>query len=252
MKYWTLTKAVLLGAVLLAAGQATRELIRGSYWLQHPPVPTRQTTATIGWGGSSTSWQLKNIGLALHTYHEAYGNSFPPAGTFRADGTGLHSWITFSGPFMFLSFYFDDLHEDEPWNSPHNAGYFKSPLPDVTNPALPVAPTLDGDGFGLSHFAANVHVMGPNKSTSLDQITGGASHCLLVGEVSALFEPWGAPTNWRDPEFGINTSPRGFGSHPEHNGVLFLMADGGMRLINNDVDPEVLRRLSRPELSLDE
>jgi len=44
---------------------------------------------------------LKGLGLAFHTYHDAYG-SFPPAYTVDADGRPLHSWRVLILPFIRL------------------------------------------------------------------------------------------------------------------------------------------------------
>src|SRR5262245_60216991 len=42
---------------------------------------------------------LKQIGLALHNYHDKYG-ALPPAYTVDEDGKPLHSWRTLILPFM--------------------------------------------------------------------------------------------------------------------------------------------------------
>ena len=42
---------------------------------------------------------LKQIGLALHNYHEKY-QAFPPAYTVDATGKPLHSWRTLILPFV--------------------------------------------------------------------------------------------------------------------------------------------------------
>lgn len=42
---------------------------------------------------------LKQIGLALHNYHDEY-QAFPPAYTVDADGKPLHSWRTLILPYM--------------------------------------------------------------------------------------------------------------------------------------------------------
>ena len=85
---------------------------------------------------------------------------------------------------------------------------------------------MNADGFALSHFAANQHVMGPNRGLKLKDITDGTSQTLLVGEVNSLLQPWGAPTNYRDPMRGLNKDPRGFGGDNDPGGVMFIFADG--------------------------
>jgi hypothetical protein len=62
-----------------------------------------------------------------------------------------------------------------------------------------------------------------------------------------MFQPWGAPTNWRDPTLGINSNRRGFGSHPELKGVLFAMADGSVEFVSEEIDPRILEALTTPD-----
>ena len=67
----------------------------------------------------------------------------------------------------------------------------------------------------------------------------------MAGEASGNFKPWAHPVNWRDPSVGLGVSPDGFGgSHPSV--TVFLMVDGGVRAIRNDIDPKVLHALSTP------
>ena len=76
---------------------------------------------------------------------------------------------------------------------------------------------------------------------------------MLGGEVATQFTPWGQPPSARDPLLGINQSPAGFGSpfvvhEPgrERWGCHILMSDGAVRWMADDVDPEVLKAISRP------
>lgn len=253
-----MVRRIILGLLLLIAigvlGRATRELIRGTIWLRTTDIPFHQE-AEYGSGflqlearqSANRSYlrnKMKQIALALHNYHDLYG-SFPPGGTYDLNGNGHHGWIS---PLQGLAtFTFDGgLDFDEPWDSDENRKYFHSVLYDFTNPALPAAPVVNEDGFALSHFAANQHVMGPNLAMKLEDITDGAANTLFVGEVNSLFQPWGAPTNWRDPMLGLNTSPRGFGSHPDQGGVNFIIGDGSVRFLANEIDPDVLKALSTP------
>lgn len=82
--------------------------------------------------------------------------------------------------------------------------------------------------------------------STFEGISDGTSNTLLIGEVDANFEPWGKPGNWRDPALGLNRSPHGFGCRRGSRLVYFVMADGSVRSIRDDVDPEVLRALATP------
>jgi prepilin-type processing-associated H-X9-DG protein len=63
---------------------------------------------------------LKQIGLALHNYHEAHGR-FPPAAVYGPDGRALYSWRVLILPYLERSALYNEFHLAEPWDSPHNA-----------------------------------------------------------------------------------------------------------------------------------
>lgn len=252
-----MVRRVVLGMLFLIVigvlGSAVRELIRGSIWLRTTETPFHQK-AEYGSGfqlearrsaqRSVLRNDLKQLALALHNYHDLYG-TFPAGGTFGPEGEGYSSWM--SGISVFAGFWLsEEYREDEPWNSENNAKYHRSVINTYINITLPAAPVVNEDGYALSHLAANQHVMGPNLAMKLEDITDGAGNTLLVGEVNSLFQPWGAPTNWRDPMLGLNTSPRGFGSHPDAGGVMFILGDGSVKFLSNDIDPDALKALATP------
>lgn len=63
--------------------------------------------------------QLKQIGLALRNYHDAFG-CFPPA--YVADKTGkpMHSWRTLILPYMEERTLYKEYDFNEPWDGPNN------------------------------------------------------------------------------------------------------------------------------------
>ena len=63
---------------------------------------------------------LKQIGLALHNYHNAYG-SFPPAFVPDAEGHPAHSWRVLLLPYVDGEELYSLYRFDEPWNGPHNS-----------------------------------------------------------------------------------------------------------------------------------
>ncbi|APZ94979.1 DUF1559 domain-containing protein [Fuerstiella marisgermanici] len=60
---------------------------------------------------------LKQIGLALHNYHDVY-EAFPPAFTVNSDGHPLHSWRTLILPFMEQQALYDSIDLSKPWSDP--------------------------------------------------------------------------------------------------------------------------------------
>ena len=59
------------------------------------------------------------------------------------------------------------------------------------------------------------------------------------------FQPWGDPTNVRDPVQGINQGPQSFGS-PHRGGVHVLMADGAVRFVSDQIAPKTFTALGTP------
>jgi prepilin-type processing-associated H-X9-DG protein len=233
--------AVAILFVLFAAGVALVGIVHQVGWLAASAEPFRVETVKSRWRGNSSN-NLRQIAMALHNYADTYG-SLPQGGSFTPEGGMLHSWETHT--LVFIGYSPSTIDLKIPWNDPRNTPSFQSVLPVFLNPDL-TGNERDADGYGLSHYAANVEVMGPNRSLKLNDITDGTANTLLVGEVNAHFQPWGHPVNWRDPAKGVNRSPHGFGGAPEAGGANFVMADGSVRFVSEKVDTMVLRALGTP------
>src|SRR5262245_36536395 len=66
---------------------------------------------------------LKQIGVALHSYHDKYG-SLPPAYTVDASGKRLHSWRTLILPFLEGDDLYQKIDLTKPWDDPANKEAF--------------------------------------------------------------------------------------------------------------------------------
>jgi hypothetical protein len=62
---------------------------------------------------------LRNLVIALHNYHDAYGR-FPTAASRDKDGKPLLSWRVHVLPFLAQNELYKEFHLDEPWDSEHN------------------------------------------------------------------------------------------------------------------------------------
>ncbi len=189
-----------------------------------------------------STFNLKQIGLALHQYEQVY-HSFPPGGTFDRLGRPLQSWQAMILPYIEQESLHRQIQFDIPWNDVRNARVFQTEVPIYVRPGISFK--KNAAGYALSHYAANVHMIGGDHTRAIRDVTDGTDSTLMAGEVVAGFKAWGDSTNWRDPSLGLNTSSYGFGS-PSPGGVNFLMVDGSVRFIKNTVDLRVLEGLSTP------
>ena len=62
---------------------------------------------------------LKQIGLALHLYHDDFG-TFPPAYVADENGKPMHSWRVLLLPYLDMKWLYDKYDFSVPWNSPQN------------------------------------------------------------------------------------------------------------------------------------
>jgi hypothetical protein len=117
----------------------------------------------------------------------------------------------------------------------------------------------DDPGYDWGNIASATGVLYPRSLVAYRDLTDGASNTYLLGEKRCLDEgyDWGddqhaylghgldtaryATREWPPAPDGPDTLPRSFGSaHPA--GCYFAMADGAVRLIAYDIDPEIHRR----------
>ena len=62
---------------------------------------------------------LKQIGLALHNYHDTF-NAFPARANYDESGNSLLSWRVHLLPYLEQNELYEQFHLHEPWDSEHN------------------------------------------------------------------------------------------------------------------------------------
>ncbi len=189
---------------------------------------------------------LKQIGLALHNYHDVY-NMFPPGGIYTKNDEPYNAWMTSLLPFVEQANLYNQIDFNQPWTAPRNQHVFKTRVINFLNPNLGPEVALVGGGFGASHYAGNSQVLKKNGSIKIFEIVDGTSNTILAGEVSGGFMAWGDPENRRDPANGFGTAPNQFGGPASgRGGVNMLLADGSVRFISENIDPQTLKALASP------
>jgi hypothetical protein len=240
---WTLAG---VGAVVLmfVAGTAAVGVTQQTTWLVRSPEPlwVRGSFSPL-WNRMVSSNNLKQVGLAAHDYHQAFKH-LPPGGDFDGQGRGLHGWQTHLLPYVEQGNLFQRVDLKLPWHHPANQPALATKIDIYLHPGQELAGNKHG--YALSHYAANVRVLGSHAPLRLEQITDGTGNTLLAGEAGDRFLPWGHPANWRDPAAGLNQSPTGFGSPVREAEVTFAFVDGSVRRLSGRISPDVLRALSTP------
>jgi prepilin-type processing-associated H-X9-DG protein len=214
-------------AKLLPAVQAAREAARRTQCVQN----------------------LKQIGLAMHGYHQKYG-CFPPAFVPDENGNAKHSWRVLILPFLSEQNLYAKYRFDEPWNSPHNMA-----LADQM-PAVYHCPTdSDADGPQTSYAM----IVGPRAisdgptSRSLGKIKDQGAGTMMVAEAANAGIKWLEPRdlNIKDATLLFNFNavrehPPGHESDiasPHTHAVNVLFCDGTVHILDNSVNEENLKAI---------
>ena len=214
----------ILAALLLPAVQAAREAARRS----------------------QCSNNLKQIGLAMHNYHESY-KTFPAAVIADENGRAMHSWRVAILPFMEQQVLFSQYDFDVPWDDPNNQALMNMPVMAYRCPSDPTS-------SGSSPLCETNYVMvvgkgtlggEPNEAVRMRDITDGTSNTILAIEVGGSGIPWIEPRDVTVEEaVTFITNPAASQFKPTHpGGVQVAMADGSTRFIANTIDPRMLRAL---------
>ena len=215
------TLGVLL-ALLLPAVQAAREAARRM----------------------NCSNNLKQIGLALHNFHDA-NNAFPALYTVDEDGKPLHSWRVLILPYLEQQALFDQIRLDEPWDSPHNRQFHNTflsvyqcqsghKIQNIQEGKNCCYAVIGGEGFVPAKQA------GDKKGIPLTSITDGLSSTLAVVEVKESF-CWMDPTadlTMQDLKEGITQHGRIGSFHTGGCNMVFF--DGSCRFISETITPQLL------------
>lgn len=191
---------------------------------------------------STTSCRLKALGLAVHNYADTE-LVLPAGATLAVNGTPLYGWTVPLLPYLDQQALYDSIDRAQASDAPANRAAFQTTVKGLQTPLIH---ETEAGGWPVSHFAGNVHVLRPGKSLSLEAIPDGISNTVLLGTAAGDFVPWGSPDNLRDPALGMNAGPKSFGC-PGRDGAFFLNADGSVRIIRKQMDPQVLKALGTPD-----
>jgi hypothetical protein len=238
---WT-AALVALVIVAFAAGTAMIGVVHQVSWLAKSEQPL--LGEAIRSFNGPPPYALREVGFGFLN-HESAKERLPAGAMTNETGQATHGWEIAILPF--IGAYAPGIEMQKPWNDLDNQKFFKCVLPLFVNADFRTAPLVDDEGYGLNHYSGNSRVLKAGEGMTLSEIKDGAASTILIGEVSDGFSPWGQPGNVRDPTRGAGRSIDDFGGPSRRGGTYFGMADGAVRMIADDVDPEVLRALATPD-----
>lgn len=194
--------------------------------------------------------KLKNIGLAMHTYHDKHGH-LPPVAIYDKAGKPLLSWQVLLLPYLEEEELFKRFHLDESWDSPHNIQLLKEMPRIYARP--PFDPGNDDYGTIYQVFVGPGSVFEDQKERTLDEIrkADGLGSTVLVIEAAAPV-PWTKPQDIEyAPDKPLPALGRGTGKRKKSGGfegmsqmVSTLFADGRVRnLPREPLDEKQLRAM---------
>jgi hypothetical protein len=199
-------------------------------------LPAVQSAREAARRSQSTN-NLKQIGLAMHNFHDV-NNHLPPRAIFK-NGKPLLSWRVAILPYVEQQPLYNEFHLDEPWDSEHNRALVEKMPPVYVNPKLDAAIAKAGKTNYVAPAGANTLFDGERGARFAD-ITDGTSNTLMVIEANAdRAVIWTKPDDLEiDPDQplrGLGQFQRGF--------FMALFADGSVRPIQNTIDLKTLANL---------
>ncbi len=199
---------------------------------------------------------LKQLGLSLHNYHDAYRAL--PAGTIEESAEKPEdrlSWLVSVLPFLDQAPLFDAIDRKSAWNSQRNQRPTNVVVPHLLNPqdtdqGTPHTHYLGMAGLGkgaedLPVTSPRAGVFGTNRQTRFRDIRDGLSNTIAITEGSGQHGPWaqgGRSTIRALTQKPYINGPDGIGG-PFPGGVQVMLMDGSVRFVSENIDPQVLEAL---------
>jgi Protein of unknown function (DUF1559) len=184
---------------------------------------------------------LKQIALALHDYHQAYG-SLPPAHIADSNGRPMHSWRVLLLPFLEQQALYDQYDFREPWDGPNNVKLL-SQMPGCY--VCPSSPPLYRKRTTYTVITGPGTMFPGTAPVKFADVTDELSATLMVVETANVNIPWTAPWDLDvgTMSFKVNDEKVPGLSSRHHRAVSVAFADGSVRDLPAGINGKTLRAL---------
>jgi len=205
--------------------------------------------------------KLKQIGLALHNYHDA-NKHFPSANICDKNGKPLLSWRVQILPMLQCEDIYNSLKIDEPWNSPHNTKVLSQCKPNY-GPSYPYYECPSANHKNNDFTTNYIAVIGPgtawreNGPVKFSDLPDEGSPTVMKGSHTVMaVEVVNSGVHWAEPrdltvEQALERMKTGQGlristAHPSVINVLF--ASGAIRSLPSKMPISVWRKILAGEV----
>lgn len=172
--------------------------------------------------------RMRQIGLAMHNYHDTYG-SLPTVASHNDQGQQLLSWRVHLLPFLGQDALYKKFHLDEPWSSPHNRKLIQE-IPDVY--AIPGEKKQEGRTTYQVVVGENTLFTGDEKGIKMRDVRDGLSNTVLfVDTMVKEAKIWTQPEDVKAND--TRTANMILSKYDQR--TLIAMADGSVRFITDDI-----------------
>ena len=218
--------------------------------------------------------QLHQLGLALHSYHEAH--SILPPGSMKAPVSisrfGGWGWGAMILPYLDQNPLYSRIDFSTHTALPANADLISIALPVWVCPSDFSYPPISINGIDASrgNYAGSEGLLSPVSSVRFSNVTDGLSNTLLLGE--RVNQSFANGTNFTSGWYGVLSDGREYfhnsiphlyatsflpvnaGWSASHafssrhtGGAMFVLADGHVRFISENIDPTTFEALGTPK-----
>jgi prepilin-type processing-associated H-X9-DG protein len=201
-------------------------------------LPILWLWSEVGEGSARRDSQdnLKQLGLAMHAYHDTFRALPPAAITDKQTGRPLLSWRVAILPYVEEMNLYQQFRLGEAWDGPNNSRLLAQ-MPKIYAPVRGSTPQPHSTYYQL-FTGPNTPFRSPQDRTMLQRFMDGTSNTFLIAEAGEAV-PWTKP----DDIVVMPNAPLPRLGGMWRNGFNVVMADGSVRWVDT-------RRVSEPTLRI--